>query len=201
MEPSQQPPAEQAASTVSSPGLFGTKLPVSASLIIGVLVFLMPFVNIKCGNMSFKEVTGLELATGFEIKDPGNQHSMFGDMGNSNMNMGTNKKSTKDPNLFALAALGMGILAAILSFMSFKGRSVLTLLLGSATVVALVALMIDVKSQIRTDVPSSSGNNNGFNLDMGDSMKIVAEFTPWFYIAVFCFAAAAFFSYRFMKSK
>jgi hypothetical protein len=59
-----------ATSSPASPGLFGTGIPTSAAFLVGCLLFLMPFADIKCNGLSLKQVSGINLATGFEVKDP-----------------------------------------------------------------------------------------------------------------------------------
>ena len=67
------------ASPAPQPGIFGTKIPSSVAFGIGVLLFFMPFVDIKCNSMTLQKVTGAQLATGFEIKGPGSDNSLVGD--------------------------------------------------------------------------------------------------------------------------
>ena len=54
--------------TTPQPGIFGTKIPSSVAFGIGVLLFFMPFVDIKCNTMTLQTVSGVQLATGFEVK-------------------------------------------------------------------------------------------------------------------------------------
>ena len=36
--------------TASSPGMFGTGIPSTVAFAVGVLLFFLPFMEIKCGN-------------------------------------------------------------------------------------------------------------------------------------------------------
>jgi hypothetical protein len=154
----------------------------------------MPFVNIKCGDTTLKQVSGVELATGFEMKDTRSNNSLF----NSNdINTSfSSQPDTRRGNNFAIAAMLLGLVAAIVALLNFKGRAGLGLVLGTATVVALIALMIDVKNKIKSDSPPPGHSNNGFNMNLGNDVNIVAEFTPYFYLAVLLFALGAYFSYK-----
>ena len=55
--------------------------------------------------------------------------------------------------------------------------------------------MLDIKKKTKIDVPNLGGaqpNDGGLNL--GDmKMGITVDFTPWFYISLIAFLAAAFF--------
>src|SRR5687767_7024817 len=168
----------------------------SISFLVGILLFLLPFVNIKCGDMTVKEVKGYELATGFSVDD-NKTKTPFGSF-DSNQPSNT-KPDKKDPNTYALVALGLGVLGFIVSMIA-KGRSPLAAFIGVLTAAALIGLMIDVKKQLKLEVPGNSNNSNDLDFNFND-VKITAEFTPWFYIAVIAFLLAAFFSWQLGKTK
>jgi hypothetical protein len=191
-----QQPTTAASSAPSSRGLFGSKIPASAAFLIGAVLFFLPFVDIKCNDVPLGQVSGFELATGFEFKGT-QKNSLFQD---NSMDQ-VDKKTKRDPNKFAMAALGLGVLGFIISLLSFNGRSLLAGLIGLLSAGALVALMFDVKSKIKTDIPANTGNADQMNLNMGDTMKITADFTPWFYVALVAFVVAAFFSWSQRRSK
>lgn len=198
MEPNQQPAAAPtptpAATSSSKPG-FGLG---SISFLVAVLLFLLPFVNIKCGNMTIKEVKGFELATGFTIENGKSNQSIFGDFGTNQST--SNKNEKKDPNVFAMAALGLGILSFILSLGTSRGRSGIAAFLGIAGVAAMVALWMDINKQIKLEMPGDSKSSGDFNLNM-DDVKITAEFTPWFYVTVVLFLVAAYICWQQSKKK
>ena len=106
--------------------------------------------------------------------------------------------------MFALIALGLGVIGLLLSFAKARGVLGIGMITGLLAAVALIVLMIDVKRQVKLEMPASSGgeDNNlfkGMN-SFGDNMGISVVFTPWFYIAVIAFLAAAFFCYKRMSS-
>lgn len=192
-----------AAPTIApQPGLFGTKIPSSVALGIGVLLFFMPFVDIKCNGMVLQNVSGVQLATGFEIKEPDAGNSFFGGLEKKGTTEGDLKSKTEngDPNPFAMAALLSGVIAFSLALLNGKNTvtgSVIAALLGVA---ALIATMIDIKRKIKLDLPDKTGAS--MKLDkFGDGMYISVDFTPWFYIALIAFAAGAWFCYRRMQGK
>ena len=64
-------------SPANVPGIFATKIPSSVVLGIAILLFFLPFVDVKCNTMSLQTVSGFELATGFEIKKTDSDNSSF----------------------------------------------------------------------------------------------------------------------------
>ena len=106
----------------TSPGVLGTKIPSTVLFTIGVLLFFMPFAELKCnqsntntelgglnlnlgGQMSVSN-TGLGLAIGKEWK-----MEMHGLGGMLNSNNKLNKEQPKqDPNYYAIAALALGVI-------------------------------------------------------------------------------------------
>lgn len=190
-------PEPQSTVTVATPTTKRSSFGLgSISFMVGILLFLLPFVNIKCGDMTVKEVKGYELATGFSVDD-NKTKTPFGSF-DSNQPANT-KPEKKDPNTYALVALGLGVLGFIVSMIA-KGRSPLAAFIGVLTAAALIGLMIDVKKQLKLEVPGNSNNANDLNFNFSD-VKITAEFTPWFYIAIIAFLLAAFFSWQLGKTK
>jgi hypothetical protein len=188
-------------SPAPQPGVFGTKIPSTVAFGIGILLFFMPFLDIKCNSMVLQKVSGVQLATGFKIKSPGSDNSLVGSFEkmDDNDTKVTNKTEKKDPNILALVALGLGVVGLILSLRNLKTGGLITGILGA---VALIATMIDIKSKLKTELPDlnkTSGNTTSDFDKLGDSMYIAVDFTPWFYIAVIAFVAAAFFCYRWMQ--
>lgn len=188
----------------SQPGIFGTKIPSSVAFGIGVLLFFMPFLDIKCNSMILQKVSGVQLATGFEIKSPGSDNTLVGSF--ENMDKGdtkVNKGEKKEPNLLALAALILGVVGLVLSLLNAKAGGTGGIITGILAAVALIATMIDVKSKLKAEMPELRNRSKGNDLSgfdkLGDSIYIAVDFTPWFYIAVIAFLVAAFFCYKRMQ--
>jgi len=204
MDELQQTPAS-ASATTPLPGIFGTKIPASVAFGIGVLLFFMPFIDIKCNNMTLQTVTGAQLATGFEIKGPGSDNSLVGSFEkmDTDANKMNRKGEKKEANMFALAALGLGIIGLVLSLIDKKGVIAGGVITGILGVVALIATLIDVKRKVKMDMPElgdKTKSTGATDFDkLGDSMYIAVDFTPWFYIAVIAFAAGAWFCYKRMQ--
>ena len=161
--------------------------------------------------MSLQQVSGFQLATGFQMKNKSSDSPLLNDFKTSDADQQITKSTTgtdkKDPNLFAMIALGLGVLGLLLSFTKAKaglGLSMFTAVLATA---AMIGLMIDIKKKVKIDMPGSGRQNSdddilGFNKlgqEVGDKMNISVDFTPWFYVAIIAFLAAAFFCYKRMQ--
>jgi len=197
-------------------GMFGTKIPSTVAFAVGILLFFMPFIDIKCNNMSLQQVKGFELATGFQMKKGSSNNPYLDDIKSDRVDdeitKATTKSDKKDPNLFAMVALGLGVLGLLLSFTNVKAAIGGAMITGIASAGALIGLMLDIKKKIKTDLPSMGDKGGGsgdgslsdkmsdFGKELGDKMNITVEFTPWFYVAVVAFLAAAFFCYKRMQS-
>jgi hypothetical protein len=195
------------APTSGSPGIFGGKIPSSVAFVAGVLLFLMPFIDIKCNNMSIQQVSGVQLATGFKTKNSSSDNPFLNDIKNdkvdSEITKATTKTEKKDPNMYALIALGLGVLGLLLSFTNAKAAVGGAMVTGIASAGAMVGLMLDIKKKIK--LPKLEGDND-ISKGLGkigdtitDSARITVDFTPWFYIAIIAFLAAAFFCYKRMS--
>ncbi len=181
---------------VAAPGIFGTSLPSISSLVAGVLLFLLPFIDIKCNDMSLKKVSGFELATGFTIDKGGNSSVL------SNGESGGNKEK-KDANTYAIIALVLGVVALGLSFTNSKAGVAIALITAIGAVVSLIGLMIDIKGQMKTNTGKSSpsGDDPLGMSKIAENINVRVEFTPWYYLAVVAFIVAAFFLFKRMGAK
>ena len=195
----------------SSPGVFGTKIPSTVAFAIAILLFFLPFVDIKCNNMSLQQVSGVQLATGFQMKNKSSDSPLFNDFKTNEADQQITKSTTgtdkKDPNLFAMVALGLGVLGLLLSFTKAKSGLGLSMFTAILAVAAMIGLMIDIKKQVKIDMPGSGRQSsdddilglNKIGQEVGDKMNISVDFTPWFYVAIIAFLSAAYFCYKRMQ--
>jgi hypothetical protein len=184
-----QPPSQTPPVVSSVPGVFGTKFPSTVAFAVGVLLFFLPFIDIKCNNMSFQTINGVELATGFNIKGPGS-NSLFDDLENTTQTT-SNKKERRDPYMLALAALALGAAGLFLSFLNnSKAGGVGGFMTGLLAGASMIGMMVDVKTDLKKETLS----------DNSSDVKISIDFTPWFFISLLAFLAAAYFSYRRWKT-
>jgi hypothetical protein len=209
-QPTTPPPPQTYAAP--SRGVFGTKVPSSVAFVAGVLLFFMPFIDIKCNNMSLQQVSGFQLATGFQMKNNSSGNSFVNDLkspvADQEITKATTKTDKKSPNLFAMVALGLGVLGLLLSFTNAKAGIGLAMVTGILATAGLIGLMIDVKKKAKIDTPDLGGGSSGEDVlglnklgqQMNDKVHITIDFTTWYYIAVIAFLAAAFFCYKRMQS-
>src|SRR6478672_6635079 len=110
MEPAQGAQATAPVSSSTSPtGLFGTKIPSSIAFLLAILLFLLPFAEIRCNGAAVATNTGLGIATGTEWKEVMTKN-IFGSGFQNNPSTNESKVQQQDPNVFAIAALALGFL-------------------------------------------------------------------------------------------
>ena len=177
--------------------IFTTKIPGAVAFGVGILLFFMPFVDIKCNSMTLQKVTGVQLATGFEIKGPGSDNTLVGDFDRMNdKNVEANVREGKnDPNMFALIALALGVAAFVLSLIDGKRTLTTGVIAGALSVAALFGTMIDIKRKVQVDIPEIM-SRSADSAKAGNDMYISIDFTAWFYIATLAFITATWFCYR-----
>ena len=167
--------------------------------------------------MSLQQVSGFELATGFTMKKNSSDNSFLNDVKTDKVDAGITKATTKtdkkDPNLYAMIALGLGVLGLLLSFTNAKATIGGAMVTGIASSGALIGMMLELKKNVKkimgmpdmggggstADNSLSKGFDN-FGKELGDKINISVDFTPWFYVAIVAFLAAAFFCYKRMQS-
>lgn len=206
METNQPTASPTYAPASTAPGMFGTKIPASVAFVVGVLLFLLPISEVKCGGTKLASKSGLDYAMGKEWKI--NDNGMFGDKKSREENVSDKKEPQGNTQYFAIGALAMGVIGLFLCFGSPKavGGGIVAGILAAG---ASIGLMLDEKNNFAQSLKSQAldkaqeGADN-FGLDkigntMGD-IKPTLAFTPWFYVAVVAFLAAALFCYLRMRS-
>jgi hypothetical protein len=163
----------------------------SIAFAVALLLFLLPFVEIKCNSTSLYKAKGIELVTGFTVKDDKDKNS------DDALAVNDNSNEKQEPNSFAIAAFVLGILGLVLSFMNFKTRPLISTLTGVLAAICLIALLIQIKSDVgKWSMTGKTDPHNDLFKDMARTIKITAEFMAWYYLSVISFLVAAFFSYR-----
>ncbi|HMK27792.1 MAG TPA: hypothetical protein VK483_17295 [Chitinophagaceae bacterium] len=192
----------------AAPGMFGTKIPSSVAFAVGILLFFLPFSEIRCGGSPFMNQTG----KGFILNENWKPTGTAGMLGNDSMKESTSKvtgEKAGNSQIFAIAAAGLALLGFLLSFANAKTGGGGGMVTGILSAGALIALMFDVKKWFNDglakealDKTKEGADNIGLDKignTMGD-MKPTLAFTPWFYVAVIAFLAAAFFCYKRMQT-
>jgi hypothetical protein len=196
MEPVQttQTPAPPA---TSSRGLLGTKIPATTAFVLAVLLFLLPFAEVKCNGSPIANNTGLGIAIGSEWKEVVSKN-IFGNEFNQNSgNTGqSNDHKKQDPNKFAIAALALGIIGLLIAFLVPKGGGVVNVLIGVLVAVSLIVMLIDLKSKTK---PGDAVRSSEFGINTDAIISV--DGTAAFYFAIILFLLAALFSWQRSKVK
>jgi hypothetical protein len=201
------------APTPVQPGLLGTKIPSTVLFSIGVLLFLMPFAELRCtskdantdlGGFNFNlggqmtvSNTGVGLAFGSEWKIAMNG---LGGMlsGNDKMNK---EQPKQDPNYYAIAALALGVIGLIFCFSKMSGGAWIAMICGILSAVALIGLRFDLDKKIKDPSTVVQKTENSRDWFSGvDAVKFEMHYTPWYYIAVLAMIGAAVLCYLRMKN-
>ena len=124
MEPTQGTQATvPVSSSASATGLFGTKIPSSIAFLLAILLFLLPFAEIRCNGAAVANNTGLGIATGAEWKEVVTKN-IFGNGFQNNPSTNDSKVQKQDPNIFAIAALALGVIGAYCFFNTQRRRKI-----------------------------------------------------------------------------
>jgi cation transport ATPase len=191
MEPTQLPAASE--SITVNTNFLRSPYTTTISFAVAILLFLLPFAEVKCNGSTLMSNTGIGIATGGKwrtVADAGK--GLFdGDTNKSSSSVSQDEK--QPPNKYAGAALVLGIIGLIVTFLKFKPKNPVVIAIGIIAAVALIALMIQLKS----DVGAKTGKDNELNMDV----KIKVAFTIWYFLSLLSFIAAAFFGYKHHKQE
>jgi len=196
MEPTQGTQATVPVSpSTTSTGLLGTKIPSSIAFLLGILLFLLPFAEIRCNGAAVANNTGVGIATGTEWKEVVTK-SIFGSGFQNNPSTNESKVQKQDPNVFAIAALALGVIGVLIAFLTPKGGGRFNLFVGALAAVSLIAMLIDLRSKLKSENSVKSSE-----LDLNAGVIVTVDGTGWFYFTIILFILGGVFSYLQGKSK
>lgn len=192
----------------AAPGIFGTKIPSGISFAVVVLLFLMPFLEIRCNGMKIQSVSGIQLATGFKTQNNGT--GFAGDT----LTKTTTNTDRQHPNTYAMVALALGIIGLILCLINKKMAAGGAMAAGILGLAAMVGLWLDVKKQMQNGIfgnlankSKEAGGDDGVVKEGIDkigeglnNLNLEVVFAPFFYVTIVAFATAAFFCFKRMTS-
>ena len=207
MDNNQPTTSTTSAPASTAPGMFGTKIPSSVAFAVGILLFLLPFAEIRCGGTKLATKSGLDFALNSEWKTVGG--GMFGKNDMQDKALSAGKEQKGNTQYFIIGALALGVIGFLLSFAGAKAGGAGGIATGILSAGALIGFMLDLKKNINNSlreqaVDKAKEGADNLGLDkigntMGD-IKPTLAFSPWFYIAVIAFLVAAFFCYKRMQS-
>lgn len=200
--PPPPPSINQTAPVAAASGMFGTKIPSTVAFAVGILLFLLPFSEIKCNNTVFANKSGLGFVLGSDWKSANN--GLGGDNTSKDVTSKTNSEKEGNAQYFAIAALGLAILGLLFSFGNAKSGGSAGLITGILSAGALIGVMIEVKRWFNAGLAKEAADKAKDGTDtlgmgklgetMGNAFQL--NFTPWFYVAIIAVLVAAFFSYK-----
>jgi amino acid transporter len=194
MEPNQPTANPTYVPAPRSRGLFGTGIPSSLAFVIGLLLFLMPLSEIKCGDTAILNKSGLSFALGKDWKPASGLggKDMMGDMESK-----TKGKKEGNAPYALMGAFALGLLGLLISFAGTKTGSRGGIIFGVLAAAAMIAFMILLKDWFKTEMAKENKTKTGDADSLGlDKMNIVTlSMTVWFYVSVAAFILAAVFSY------
>jgi formate hydrogenlyase subunit 3/multisubunit Na+/H+ antiporter MnhD subunit len=139
--------------------------------------------------------TGLGIATGTEWKEVVTK-SIFGSGFQNNPSTNESKVQKQDPNVFAIAALALGVIGVLIAFLTPKGGGRFNLFVGALAAVSLIAMLIDLRSKLKSENSVKSSE-----LDLNAGVIVTVDGTGWFYFTIILFILGGVFSYLMGKSK
>ncbi len=163
----------------------------TVALIAGLLLFLLPFARVKCGSMVVAENTGVGMVTGkqWKMSFTGFDNGPFEDADESSAYPLKKGK----PQGFVLFAAIFALCGLILCFTYLEMRAILTMVSSILAALFLGAAYFGLKMQLKSVPFDDMYEGGGFS---SGSTFIRVQFTPWYFIAVAAFAAAAVFSFK-----
>jgi len=194
METSQESIATPTTPATSSTGIFGTKIPSTAAFLLAIILFLLPFAEIRCNGSAVANNTGLGIAMGSEWKEVVTKN-LFGAPLDNNTNDKEQFNQKHDPNAFAIAAIVFGIIGLLIAVLNIKGAGKINLFIGILGAVSLIGMLIDLRSKVKSDT-SLKSSDIGFNM----SPVITVDGTGWYYLTMILFIVGAIFTWQKTKS-
>ncbi|HVZ55995.1 MAG TPA: hypothetical protein VG870_05000 [Chitinophagaceae bacterium] len=195
-QPAGVQPAAQPLPAVPGPSRPG-RMPSTLLFAAGVLFFLLPFLDIQCNGVSLVRVSGLNLATGFELAGT-RAHTVIGSMQRMMPDEPMSRSyrgDTHQANPYAVSALLAGVLGLLLSFLKFRGSNLLAGLLGAGAALSLAGLMVDIHAKVGAQIGRAPAGG-----DAGLDVQVAVVYTPWFYLAILVFAGASYYCLRALRT-
>jgi hypothetical protein len=174
-----------------SRGSFGTPVPSIVTFAIGIALFFLPFAQLKCNTVTIVQNTGLGIAIGSEWK-AASQTQLGNELNSDQKSTAAIRNQHNDPNYYAIAALALGVIGLLLAIPRSSTAASGAMIAGGLGVIALIILWIDLKRTIDTRITDSTKIDEASILPV----RIALEMTPWYFLALGAYIAAAIFAYR-----
>lgn len=165
--------------------------------VIGLLLFLLPFAELRCGSVTLMSNSGIGIAIGSEWKV-----AMGGNKYMNRLNSDVKENKAKDAlssglNIFLLVAIAAVIFGLCSGFFDQKWKHIAVMCAALLSCVMLIAVMIQLNILMRSSLDNGMKDKPDLTENMGNLIKI--RFTIWYYMSLISFGCAAFFAYRHYK--
>ena len=181
----------------ASRGIFGTGIPSTIAFAVALLLFLLPFAEIKCGGTKFMNKKGIDFAMNKEwnIASKSMGEDLFKD--------GTKKPSNKEGQapMMVIVAMGLAVLGIFVSLVKSKSGATLTAAVGLAGVASLIGFMVMLKSWFDSGIAKDAADKAKDGTGGFGDVKLTLDFTVFFYLCLACFLVAAVFAFLRMQNK
>ena len=185
----------QVSRTPATTGMFGSSMPSAVAFLAAILLFLLPFAEVRCNGTALANNTGLGIAMGSDWKEVITKN-IFGDSGEMETKEKKEYNKSHDPNVFAIIALALGVIGFLVAVLAVARKSNINFYIGLFAAASLVAMLIDLRSKAKSDTSLNSSN-----VDVNVPVKITVDGTAAYYIAVVVFIVAAILSLQRTKRR
>lgn len=166
----------------------------SISLIVGLLLFLLPFAEMKCMGIKLLSNTGIGIARGSEWQVLESRNRVSKKI-NEKMETKDGKNLLKDrPNIFLLVAMASAIFGIGMTYASQPWKYRAGMWSGIVCCVMMVAMMIQLRFEMKAGMNKIPDKDN--ELGAGFKNIVQLKFTIWYYLSLIGFALAAYFNYK-----
>lgn len=167
------------------------------SFAVGILLFFLPFLEIKCNGTSVAQLRGKDMVFGSSPKVSKDLEN-FGKNPLGNHTINTTAKAEGKGKVYpvAIIALALGILGLVFSLQKPRPNYSASMIAGVAGALALLVLIIQVKGDVNSEMKNEAVGNDPFSNQFSGMLKVSVDMTVWFILCVLSYVAAAFFSYK-----
>lgn len=163
---------------------------------VGLLLFFLPFLEIKCNGTSVAALSGKDMVLGSAPKMSSDLENFGKGIGNNSLTKGAKTETKGRVYILAIIALMLGIAGLILSLKKPTPNYGVSMMIGVAGAIALIALIVQVKADVSGEMKTQGGAGNPFSDQFSGSLKVSVDITAWFILCLLSYLAAAFFSYK-----
>lgn len=171
-----------------NPKLIHGRFAISVPMALGILLFFLPFFNVKCNGLKLVSASGYHTAVGLEVKPEKDLDFMKGfgerhDLGTRSSNRSF-KSDKQDPNYFLLAIMIIGTACAIIAATKLGKR--LEISFWGALICSCLFVVVQFQVITFTNRPEFSS----------ELIDLSVQCTFWFYLSFLLFALAIYIAYK-----